>query len=81
MPATTLSIRISEHDKEFLEKLAGLTGQSKSHLAAEAIKSYVEMNEWQIDVIKERLAAADRQEYASRERVKATFAKWGVNAD
>lgn len=81
MTATTLSIRVSEHDKEFLEQLARITGQSKSQLAAEAIKSYVEMNEWQINVIKERLAAADRQEYASRERIRATFAKWGVNAD
>ena len=81
MSTATLSVSISEHDKEFLKKLANLTGQSEACIAAEAIKKYVDVNERQIEVIQERLAAADRHEYASDEQVKATFAKWGVNAD
>ena len=76
-----LSVRISDHDRETLEKLADATGSNKSRLAAEAIRSYVEMNEWQTKVIRERLSAADRQEYASRERVKAVFEKWAGDAD
>jgi len=81
MSIATLSVSISEHDKEFLEKLANLTGQSEACIAAAAIKNYVDVNERQIDVIRERLSAADRREYASDERVTATFAKWGVNAN
>ena len=81
MSNATLSVNISTHDKAILEKLASLTGQSEAHIAAEAIKKYVGVNERQIEVIRERLAAADRQEYASDERVQAAFTKWGVNAD
>jgi Predicted transcriptional regulator len=81
MGAAVVSVRVSEEDKEALEKLASVTGKSKSSLVAEAIHSYVEMNAWQVSVIRERLEAADRQEYASRERVKAIFAKWGADAD
>jgi predicted transcriptional regulator len=80
MAATTvLSIRVNDHDAESLERLAEVTGSSKSSLAAEAIRAYVEMNEWQIEVIKKRLDMADRSEYASRERVKSVFEKWGVS--
>lgn len=81
MSIATLSVSISEHNKKFLEKLASLTGKSEDLIAADAIKKYVGVNERQIEVIRERLAAADRSEYASDEQVRATFAKWGVNAD
>lgn len=79
--STVLSVRINQEDEASLRQLAEATGASKSKLVAEAIHSYVEMNEWQTKVIRERLAIADRGEYASREQVKAMFAKWGVNAD
>ena len=79
--STVLSVRINEADEASLRQLAEITGSSKSSLIAEAIHNYVEMNDWQIKVIRERLVIADRGEYASREQVKAMFAKWGVNAD
>lgn len=81
MSAAIVSVRVSEEDKEALEKLASVTGKSKSSLVAEAIHSYVELNAWQMSVVRQRLEAADRHEYASRERVRAVFAKWGVDAD
>ena len=79
--SSVLSVRINAEDEQALQQLAEATGESKSRLAAEAIHSFVEMNEWQVTLIKERLAAADRREYASEEQVKAMFAKWGVRAD
>lgn len=81
MPTATLSVSISEHDNAFLKNLANLTGQSEACIAAAAIKNFVDANERQIEIIRERVAAADRHEYASGERVKATFAKWGLDAD
>ncbi|MGD9788730.1 MAG: CopG family ribbon-helix-helix protein [Sulfuricellaceae bacterium] len=81
MGAAIVSVRVSEEDREALEKLASVTGKSKSSLVAEAIRSYVELNAWQMSVVRQRLEVADRQEYASRERVRAVFAKWGVDAD
>lgn len=79
--SSVLSVRINPEDEHALQQLAEITGSSKSKLVAEAIHSYVEMNDWQITVIRERLEIADRGEYASSEQVKAMFAKWGVNAD
>lgn len=77
---TIMSVRISDRDRERLEKLSEITGESKSKLTAAAINAYCEINEWQIELIKERVKEARRGEFASREQIKATFAKFGVDA-
>ena len=74
--STTMTLRIEDSIKEQLEKLAQATHRTKSFLASEAIKNYISMNEWQINVIKEGLEEADRGEFASDEEVKAVFNKW-----
>ncbi len=78
--SAVLSVRINIEDEQALQQLAQVTGASKSKLVAEAIHHYVEINDWQTKLIRERLEIADRGEYASRDQVKAMFAKWGVNA-
>ena len=46
--STTMTIRLDDEVKERLDHLADATHRSKSFLAAEAIRAYVETNEWQI---------------------------------
>ena len=48
---------------------------------AEAVRGYLDVNQYQITVIRERVALADQGAFASRERVKAAFARWGVDVD
>ena len=76
--SSVLSIRINEKDEQVLTQIAETTGVTKSKLVAEAIHNYVEMNEWHRKLIEERIAAADRGEFATDEEMRATFAKYGV---
>ncbi len=38
------------------------------------------MNEWQVGEIQKAVAEADREDFASVERVDEVFGKWGVRA-
>jgi len=79
--STTMSIRLEPELKERLDLLSKATHRSKSFLAAEALRDFIELNEWQISEIKDALEEADNSEFASDEKVKKTFAKWTVNAN
>jgi RHH-type transcriptional regulator, rel operon repressor / antitoxin RelB len=55
----TLTIRVDTETKQRLEQLAKATDRTRSYLAAEAIRQYVELNEWQIQEITQAVAEAD----------------------
>lgn len=78
--STTMSIRLEDEVKDRLDVLAEATHRSKSYLAAEAIRVYVESNEWQIGEIKAALKEADAGDFASDKDVAALARKWKVNA-
>ncbi len=79
--STTMTIRLEEDTKARLDALADSTNRSRSFLAAEAIREYIELNEWQIGEIKSALDEADKGDFASPAEVEALRNKWGVNAD
>ena len=47
-----MTIRVDRKTKTRLEKLAKATERTRSYLAAEAIRTYIDLNEWQIAEIK-----------------------------
>src|SRR5947207_2090425 len=57
--STTMTVRIDDDVKDRLDVLAEATQRSKSFLAAEAIREYVELNEWQIHETRAALKEAD----------------------
>ena len=63
-----------------LDKLAAATRRSRSFLAAEAIREYVELNGWQIGEIQKGLEEAERGEFASEAEVARVAKKWGAVA-
>ncbi|MDP9928329.1 putative transcriptional regulator [Variovorax paradoxus] len=79
--STTMTIRLDDEVKERLDHLADATHRSKSFLAAEAIRAYVETNEWQIGEVRAALKEADAEDFASDKEVAALARKWKVNAD
>jgi predicted transcriptional regulator len=79
--STTMTVRLEDHVKERLDVLAEATQRSKSFLAAEAIRSYIENNEWQIGETQAALKEADAGDFASDKDVAALANKWTVNAD
>ncbi len=78
--STTMTVRLEDEIKDRLESLAEATQRSKSFLAAEAIRAYVENNEWQIGEIQAALREADAEDFASDKDVAALAKKWKVNA-
>lgn len=79
--STTMTIRLEPELKSRLDKLSVATRRSKSYLAAEAVREFIELNEWQIDEIKAAINEADAGDFASGQEVQAVFNKWGVNGD
>jgi RHH-type rel operon transcriptional repressor/antitoxin RelB len=79
--STTMTIRLDDEVKERLDHLADATHRSKSFLAAEAIRAYVETNEWQIGEVRAALKEADAEDFASDKEVAAVARKWKVNAN
>lgn len=71
-----MTIRVDQKTKRRLEKLADATERTKSFLAAEALRSYLDLNEWQIQEIRAGVREADAGDFASDAEVEATFTKW-----
>jgi len=75
-----LTLRIDSGLKKKLDKLAKSTQRSRSFLAAEAIREYVALNEWQIEEIKKAIKQADAGDFATDEEVEEMFRKWAKRA-
>jgi predicted transcriptional regulator len=78
--STTMTVRLEGDVKNRLDVLAEATQRSKSFLAAEAIRAYVENNEWQIGEIQAALKETDADDFASDKDVTALARKWKENA-
>ena len=78
--STTMTIRLEDEVKDRLDQLAEATHRSKSFLAAEAIREFVENNEWQVREIQAALQEADAGDFASVKDVAALAKKWKVSA-
>ncbi len=79
--STTMTIRLETELKSRLGKLSEATHRSKSFLAAEAVREFIELNEWQIEEIKASIKEAGAGDFSSKQEVQAIFSKWGVNGD
>jgi RHH-type rel operon transcriptional repressor/antitoxin RelB len=74
--SAVLTLRLDSTLKSRLERLSKATQRSRSFVAAEAIREYVTLNEWQIGEIRKALGEADRGEFATPEEVQRTIKKW-----
>ena len=76
---TTMTIRLDDQIKDRLDALAQATQRSKSFLAAEAIRVYVESNDWQIGEVQAALLEADAGDFAPDGDVADLARKWGAD--
>ena len=79
--STTMTIRLDPGLKSRLGKLATATHRSKSYLASEAVREFIELNEWQILELKDAIIEADAEDFGSDQEVEAVFRQWTTNAD
>ena len=78
--STTMAIRLNPDIERRLDRLAESIHRSRSFLAADAIKEYVSLNEWQIQEIEQALQESDQADFASDSEVKQFFKQWQVDA-
>jgi RHH-type transcriptional regulator, rel operon repressor / antitoxin RelB len=71
-----LNVRLPQELAAQLEILTKSTGRTKSALTVEALRGYLEAENWQIADIQAGVEEANRGEFASTEEVKAFFAKY-----
>lgn len=80
MSTKVVTLRLDLALEKKLGKLARSTHRSRSFLAAEAIREYVAINEWQIEEIGRALKEADRGDFAGDRDVQKVMNKWTKNA-
>jgi RHH-type transcriptional regulator, rel operon repressor / antitoxin RelB len=74
--STTMTVRLEDEVRDRLDKLSASTQRSRSFLAAEAIREFVETNEWQIAETQAAVAEADAGDFASESEVADFARKW-----
>jgi RHH-type transcriptional regulator, rel operon repressor / antitoxin RelB len=79
--STTMTIRLDEDLKSRLDELAEVMHRSKSFLAVEALREYVELNEWQLGELKAAVREADAGDFATADDIRSVLSKWGMNGD
>jgi predicted transcriptional regulator len=78
--STTMTVRLDDDLKERLEGLAEATQRTKSFLAAEAIREYLDLNEWQVRETQAALAEADASDFATDDEVDVVTTTWTADA-
>ena len=77
MAGTALvTLRLDPKLKNRLDRLAESTSRSRSFVATEAIREYVDLNEWQIEETKKAIVEADRGDFATDKEVERIKNKW-----
>jgi predicted transcriptional regulator len=76
-----MTIRLEPELKSRLDKLSASTHRSRSFLAAEAVREFVEINEWQIQEIEDAIKEANASDFSTDQELQAVLNKWGVNGD
>ncbi|MCF6264128.1 MAG: CopG family ribbon-helix-helix protein [Xanthomonadales bacterium] len=80
--STTITLRLDDETNGRLSNLAGATDRSKAYLTTQALKLFLENNEWQVQEIKEAVADADTaspDQFVDNDTVMAWMETWGTN--
>lgn len=78
--SSVLTLRLDPKLKKQLDRLSHAMSRSRSFVAAEAIREYVALNDWQVEEVKKAIAEADRGEFATDKEVERTLKKWTRSA-
>jgi predicted transcriptional regulator len=75
-----MTLRLDAETLARLDELAHATDRSKAWLAAQAVKAYVALNEWQTKAVRDAVNRANRRDarFVGHEEVDAWLASWGA---
>ena len=75
-----MSMRLPDELTNQLDALANATGRSKSFLAGQAIRDFIDRESWQTAEITQAISEADKGEFATDAEMNNVSAKWKLNA-
>ncbi len=70
-----VTLRLDAATRKRLDKLAKTTERSRAALAAEAVRQFVEINEWQIAAIQKGVHEADSGQFIDHAKLKTKWEK------
>jgi predicted transcriptional regulator len=73
MSRETISFRLEPAKREALDAVATALDRDRSYILNEAIDAYLDVQQWQMDHIREGLRQANAGEFATDAEMKATF--------
>lgn len=77
----SMSLRLPNDLFNQLGDLAEATGRTKTFLAVQALRNFIDQEAWQIAEIKKGIAEADAGDFATDEEMRELDAKWRYHAD
>jgi predicted transcriptional regulator len=76
MEKQTVSFRLATDKVSALDALAESLDRDRTYLLAEAVQSYLEAQQWQLEQIRAGIAEADAGHVIDHRKVKAMAARW-----
>lgn len=76
MKREIITFRLDAAKKRALDAIAASTDRDRSFVLNEAISSYLETHEWQLEHIREGVREAEAGRFAKPSEVAAALAKW-----
>lgn len=73
-----MTVRLDPGTVAKLEGLAKATARTKSFLVQDAVREYLETQEWQVRAIQEGVEAADRGDFVPIHKVRARLKRMGA---
>ncbi len=77
MKTNVLTVRIDEDMNKRLNNLAKATTRTRSFIAAEAIRAFLDLNEWQVQAIQKGIHDAEKGRVVDHEKVVSWVESWG----
>lgn len=72
----TITFSLDAEKRKAIDEIALLLERERSDILNDAIDAYLQVQQWQLEHIKEGLRQADAGEFATEEEVAAAFARW-----
>ena len=76
--STTLTIKLPQSIGERLQELASATHRTLENLTQEALSSYLDNTDWQIEAIREGIVDADAGRMVDHDSVASWLRSWGT---
>ncbi len=79
--STTMTVRLDRETRRRLERLARATARSRAFLAQQAIRDYLDLQEWQVSAIEAGVRAADEGHLVGHKAVESWIESWGARRE